>query len=35
MPQFKIINNGFLAVKGILSLMAIIVIFVQTWVCKR
>jgi uncharacterized membrane protein len=35
LPQFRVSNPGFLAVKGILSLMAIIVIVTETWVLKK
>ena len=34
-PQFNITNSGFLAVKGILALIAIVIIFIQTWVSKK
>lgn len=33
-PQINVISTGFLAVKGILSLLAIVIIVVQTWIVK-
>ena len=34
MPFIGVSFSGFLAIKGILSILAIIVIFIQTWVMK-
>jgi len=34
-PQIKIVNPTFLAIKGILSVIAIIVIVIQTWVVEK
>ncbi len=33
-PQINVVSTGFLAVKGILSLLAIVIIVVQTWIVK-
>lgn len=33
-PQIRIENPGFLAIKGIISIIAIIVIILQTWVVE-
>ena len=35
LPQINIINPTFLAVKGIISILAIILIIVQTWVSEK
>jgi nitrogen fixation/metabolism regulation signal transduction histidine kinase len=34
LPEIRIENQGFLAVKGIISFVAIIVIVIQTWIVK-
>lgn len=34
-PPIRLENQGFLAVKGILSIIAIIIIIVQTWIVER
>ena len=34
MPQIRIESSGFLAVKGIIALIAIVVIIIQTWVVE-
>jgi peptidoglycan/LPS O-acetylase OafA/YrhL len=33
-PQIRIENSGFLAVKGIISIIAIIIIVIQTWIVE-
>ena len=33
-PQIRIESNGFLAVKGIVSLVAIVIIVIQTWIIE-
>ena len=33
-PQIRIENSGFLAVKGIVSLVAIVIIVIQTWIIE-
>jgi Sec-independent protein secretion pathway component TatC len=35
LPQINILNPSFLAVKGIISLLAIVFIILQTWVAKH
>lgn len=35
LPQINVQNPSFLAVKGIISILAIIFIIIQTWVTKR
>jgi len=34
LPQIRIENSGFLAVKGIASLVAIVIIIIQTWIVE-
>jgi len=34
LPQIRIENSGFLAVKGIVSLVAIVIIIIQTWIVE-
>ncbi|MFQ5531239.1 MAG: hypothetical protein ACE5ES_01345 [Candidatus Nanoarchaeia archaeon] len=34
LPQIRIETNGFLAIKGIVSVIAIIVIIIQTWIVE-
>lgn len=35
LPQINIQNPSFLAVKGIISILAILLIIIQTWITKR
>lgn len=35
LPQINLLNSSFLAVKGIISLLAIVFIILQTWVAKH
>jgi hypothetical protein len=35
LPQIKIQNSSFLAVKGIISILAIVFIILQTWITKE
>lgn len=34
LPDIKITNPGFLAIKGLVSIIAIIIIFLQTWIIE-
>lgn len=35
LPQIRIINPTFLAIKGIISILAIIFIIIQTWISRK